>query len=68
MTSKNGTDPEGFRKNLQASLDLLAPDDADAEEGSGFIDLFAMHGINRTKELEWILQPGGCVSNLTDCL
>ena len=61
MTSKNGKDPEGFRKNLHASLDLLAPDDPDAEEGSGYIDLFSMHGINRTKELEWILQPGGCM-------
>lgn len=54
-------DAEEFRKNLQSSLDLLAPDDPDTEEGSGYIDLFAMHGINRTKELEWILEPGGCM-------
>eukprot|EP01045_Picozoa_sp_COSAG04_P034089 COSAG04_NODE_7317_length_1148_cov_1.228789_1_plen_296_part_01 len=50
-----------FRELLQTSLDLLAPDDPDSETGSGFIDLFAMHGINRTKEAEWILEPGGCM-------
>ena len=51
-------DVAAFRKSLATSIDLLAPEPED------YIDLVALHGINRTKELEWIFAPGGCYSVL----
>jgi hypothetical protein len=42
-------DVEVFRTKLTNSLKLLAPDDPAAETGSGFIDLFAMHGTDRRR-------------------
>lgn len=47
-----------FRKSIATSIQLLAPEPED------YIDLVALHGINRTKELEWIFAPGGCYSVL----
>jgi hypothetical protein len=51
-------DVAAFRKSLATSIDLLAPEPED------YIDLVALHGINRTKELEWIFAPDGCYSVL----
>ena len=44
---------EEFRKTLDISLANLDIDTI------GYIDLFAFHGINLPKHLDWILRPGG---------
>ena len=54
-------DVAAFRKSIATSIQLLAPEPDD------YIDLVALHGINRTKELDWIFAPGGCYSVLEVC-
>jgi predicted aldo/keto reductase-like oxidoreductase len=51
-------DVAAFRKSIATSIELLAPEPED------YIDLVALHGINRTKELDWIFASGGCYSVL----
>ncbi len=45
-------DPKEFLANFETSLRHLKLD---------HVDLFALHGINTRKLLEWSLRPGGCL-------
>ncbi|MCG5053458.1 MAG: aldo/keto reductase [Myxococcales bacterium] len=44
-------DPAEFERHLEESFARL---------GVARIDLFAFHGLNDTKTVEWTLRPGGC--------
>ncbi len=44
-------DPEVFKANLEDSLNRLQLD---------YVDLFAFHGLNFQKHMDWTLRPGGC--------
>ncbi len=45
-------DPAQFEQNLEKSVEQLQAD---------YLDLFAFHGINESKNLDWVLRPGGCM-------
>jgi len=49
-------DPAAFEAELATSFARLA-----LEEGSGRLDLLAIHGVNTAELLEQTLRPGGCL-------
>jgi predicted aldo/keto reductase-like oxidoreductase len=48
---------EAFKKNMEKSWATL---DLDGN-GLGYVDLFAFHGINSARKLDWVLKEGGCL-------
>eukprot|EP01051_Picozoa_sp_SAG22_P021956 SAG22_NODE_5065_length_1095_cov_0.824297_1_plen_150_part_00 len=46
-----------FRATMEKSFATLDM------EGNGlkYLDLFAFHGINSVRKLDWVLKPGGCM-------
>jgi predicted aldo/keto reductase-like oxidoreductase len=47
-------DPQEFAANFDDSMDRL---------GLEYLDLFALHGINDRKTLDWALREGGCLDH-----
>jgi predicted aldo/keto reductase-like oxidoreductase len=61
LQTKNApqADVDVFKKNMERSF---GPKGLDLEgNGLGHVDLFAFHGINSQRKLDWVLKEGGCM-------
>ena len=49
-----------FKKKMETSFAADLGLDLEGN-GIGYVDLFAFHGINSQRKLDWVLKPGGCM-------